>query len=167
MIFKHNRHTHMLRGLEAGYLTIISSHIMENILEKGHHGLFSQFNAIQSIESIPTTIHLDLKQGLDHRQQLFEKPKDLPPSRGENDHNIPLILGSQLPNVHCYRYPFAKNDEIEKIFHEILEVIIICPNTNPYSSLVVMVLKKHGKWCMCPDFRTLNKLTIKDNFPFQ
>jgi hypothetical protein len=27
-----------------------------------------------------------------------------------------------------------------------------------------MVLKKEGSWCMCPDFHTLNKITIKDKF---
>jgi hypothetical protein len=27
-----------------------------------------------------------------------------------------------------------------------------------------MVLNKQGTWCMCPNFFTLNKLTIKNNF---
>jgi hypothetical protein len=30
---------------------------------------------------------------------------------------------------------------------------------------MVMVLKKEGYWCMCPDFCALNKLTIKEKFP--
>jgi hypothetical protein len=90
---------------------------------------------------------------------------ELPPSEGEHDHNIPLLLGSQPPNVRPYKYPFAQKNEIEKIVQELLEVGVILPSTNPYSSPVVMVLKKEGSWCMCPDFCTLNKLTIKDKFP--
>jgi hypothetical protein len=30
---------------------------------------------------------------------------------------------------------------------------------------MVMVLKKEGSWRMCPEFHSLNKLTIKDKFP--
>jgi hypothetical protein len=48
---------------------------------------------------------------------------------------------------------------------ELLNVGIIHPSTSPYSSHVVMVLKKECSYRMCPDFRSLNKLTIKDKFP--
>ena len=48
---------------------------------------------------------------------------------------------------------------------EILNAGIIHPSMRPYSSLVIMVLKKEGSWKICPDFRALNKLTIKDKFP--
>jgi len=47
---------------------------------------------------------------------------------------------------------------------EILTTGVIHPSTSPYCSPVVMVLKKEGSCRMFPDFRALNKLTIKDKF---
>ena len=38
----------------------------------------------------------------------FEKPNGLPLSRGEHDHSIPLIPGSQPPNVKPYRHSFSQ-----------------------------------------------------------
>lgn len=138
---------------------------MEKLLKKGNHGLVAQFNAIQAIESTHPHIHSDMKQVLDCHQLVFNKPKDIPPSRGEHDHSISLVPSAQPLNFHPYRCPFAKKNEIEKIIIELLEVGVIHPITNPYSSPVFMVLKKYGEWCMCPDFRALNKLTIKGKFP--
>eukprot|EP00253_Pinus_taeda_P036388 PITA_36388 len=46
MSFKQNNSTHTLRGLQAGAPSIISSHGMEKLLKKGHHGVIAQFNAI-------------------------------------------------------------------------------------------------------------------------
>jgi hypothetical protein len=48
---------------------------------------------------------------------------------------------------------------------ELLDTGVILPSTIPYSSSMVMVLKKEGSWYMFPDFRALKKLTIKDKSP--
>ena len=46
-----------------------------------------------------------------------------------------------------------------------LEASIIQPGQSSFSTLVVLVHKKDGSWRMCPNYRELNKLTIKDKFP--
>eukprot|EP00253_Pinus_taeda_P004517 PITA_04517 len=165
MSFKQNNSTHTLRGLQVGAPSIISSHRMEKLLKKGHHGVIAQFNAIQVVETKSLPIHPEMQQILNNHLLVFDKPHVLPPSRGEHDHSITLVLGAQPPNVRPYRYPFTQKNEIEKIIKELLEEGVIHPSISPYSSPVVMVLKKDGEWRMCPDFRALNKLTIKDKFP--
>ena len=48
---------------------------------------------------------------------------------------------------------------------EMLEAGIIQPIQSSFSALVVLVHKKNGSWHMYPDYRELNKFTIKDKFP--
>jgi hypothetical protein len=48
---------------------------------------------------------------------------------------------------------------------QMLEAEIIRPSQSSYSAPVVMVFKKDSSWHMCPNYRELNKITIKDNFP--
>jgi hypothetical protein len=163
MQFQQEGQQYKFQGITTGSLEIISSHHMEKLLKKGHSGIISQLHSIQVVET--PSVHPDLQSILSQHHIVFQTPQGLPPSRDNHDHSIPLILGSLPPNVHPYHHPFAQKNEIEKIVQELLEAGVIHPSTSPYSSPVVMVLKKEGTWCMCPDFRALNKLTIKDKFP--
>jgi hypothetical protein len=95
---------------------------------------------------------------------IFSTPQGLPPSHGVHDHSIPLVSGSLPPNICPYRHPFSQKNEIDKMVQELLNTGVIRPSMSPYSSLVVMILKKEGSWHMFPDFHALNKLTIKKKF---
>jgi hypothetical protein len=163
MQFDQEGQQYKFQGIIVSSPEIISSHRMEKLLKKGHSGIISQLHAIQATET--PSVSQDLQSILSKHQVVFSTPQGLPPSHGVHDHSIPLVPGSLPPNIHPYHHPFSQKNEIEKMVQELLNAGVIHPSTSPYSSPVVMVLKKEGSWCMCPDFRTLNKLTIKDKFP--
>ena len=136
---------------------------MEKMLKKGHSSVISQLHAMQEIET--RLVPQDLQYILSKHQVVFSTPQGLPPSCGVDDHSIPLVPSILPPNIRPYHNPFSQKNEIEKMVQELLNAGVICPIMSPYLSPVVMVLKKEGSWRMCPDFRALNKLTIKDKFP--
>jgi len=50
------------------------------------------------------------------------------------------------------------------MFQEMLEDYVIQPSQSDFSSPIVMVVKHDGSWHMCPDYRQLNKMKIKEKF---
>lgn len=54
---------------------------------------------------------------------------------------------------------------MHSVINELLENGIIRQSESPYASPVVMVLKKNGEYRKCVDYRALNKITVRDNFP--
>ena len=93
-----------------------------------------------------------------------ELPSELPPARPE-DHTIMLIPGSTPPNHPPYRVSLMQQEEIMKQVRELLEKGLIRHSTSPYCSPVLLVQKKDDTFRMCIDYRSLNKITIKNRFP--
>ena len=164
MRFVKGGHTYTLKGIQDTPPDIITSHHMKNVLKKGHSAIISQFHVIQGLYTTPLEPNSNMQQVLSNYGQFFELHKGLPPTKGDHNQNILLLIDSRPNNVFPYQYPFSQRNEIEKIIEEILVVGIIWWSTSHYSSLVVMVLNKEVDWRMSPDFWSLNQLTIKDKF---
>ena len=65
----------------------------------------------------------------------------------------------------CRRLPLGKmqieKDELQKM----IDNGIIEPSSSPWSSNIVLVIKKDGKVRFCVDYRRLNDVTVKDAYP--
>lgn len=95
---------------------------------------------------------------------VFEEPQGLPPQR-DFDHSIPLLPGAKPVNLRPYRYNPAQKDEIERQVTEMLRQGVIQPSSSPFSSPVLLVLKKDLTWRFCIDYRHLNAITVKNRYP--
>ncbi|MCO5615035.1 hypothetical protein L7F22_069323 [Adiantum nelumboides] len=85
--------------------------------------------------------------------------------RGDDDHAIELIPGSSPPNKPPYRVSQAQQEETMRQVNELVEKGMVRPSSSPFCSPVLLVHKKDGTYRMCVDYRSLNKITIKNRFP--
>ena len=63
------------------------------------------------------------------------------------------------------RLGYAEKEQLKKIIDELLKKKIIRPSESEYSSPILLVNKKNGEKRMCVDYRTLNKVLARDNYP--
>ncbi|KAL4384325.1 hypothetical protein GQ457_15G019630 [Hibiscus cannabinus] len=141
------------------------------LCEKTLRGSYNSFN----VTLMYLNAHLEVKANegsmsgeigrlLQSYSEVFEEPKGLPPDRGQ-EHRITLMNDKSVVKVKPYKYPFAQKEEIEKMIKEMLDAGIIRDSNSAFSSPIVMVKKKDGSWRMCVDYRKLNEVTVKENFP--
>lgn len=78
---------------------------------------------------------------------------------------IELEEGAKLVMITPYHHPKKYKDEIDKAIKESLEIGHIWPSKSPFASTVVLVKKKDGMMCICNNYKTLNKKTIKNRYP--
>nr|GFD25110.1 putative reverse transcriptase domain-containing protein [Tanacetum cinerariifolium] len=77
---------------------------------------------------------------------------------------IDFILGATPVARAPYRLAPSELKELSEQLKELSEKGFIRPSSSPWGSPVLFVKKKDGSFCMCIDYRELNKLTIKNKY---
>ncbi len=94
-------------------------------------------------------------------------PDELPglPPKREVQFEINVMPGVDPISIAPYRMAPAELKELKVQLQELLEKGFIRLSVSPWGVPVLFVKKKDGTFCLCIDYRQLNKLTIKNKYP--
>jgi tRNA A37 N6-isopentenylltransferase MiaA len=109
-------------------------------------------------------IPLEIQQLLHQYADIFADKVSYPPTRACN-HSIPLVSGARPVVVRPYRYAPALKDEIEAQVAEMLQAGLIQHSQSPFSSPIILVKKKNSSYRFCIDYRHLNAIIEKGQYP--
>jgi hypothetical protein len=87
------------------------------------------------------------------------------PLKKEVDHKIEVISRLEPPSKVPYWLNQVELMELKKKLNDLLARVYVRPSKSPYGASVLFVYKKDGKLQMCIDYKALNKVTIKNNYP--
>lgn len=94
---------------------------------------------------------------------VFEPLQRPPPDRGDV-FTIELDQGTAPVSKAPYRLAPAEMAELKKHLEELIEGFVR-PSSSPWGAPVLFVKKKDGTFRLCIDYRSLNKVTIKNKYP--
>ncbi|CAG9830104.1 unnamed protein product [Diabrotica balteata] len=63
------------------------------------------------------------------------------------------------------RLSYAEKNAVQEIINDLLDKDIVRKSNSEYSSPIVLIKKKTNDFRLCVDYRSLNKITLRDNFP--
>jgi hypothetical protein len=98
-------------------------------------------------------------------EDVFEEFPGFPPKR-DIDFSIDLIPRASPVSKTPYRMSMPELKELQMKLEELLKKGYIRPSVSPWGAPVLFVKKKDGTLRLCIDFRQLNKVTVKNKYPF-
>ncbi|CAJ0922866.1 unnamed protein product [Ranitomeya imitator] len=116
--------------------------------------------------SISSSTPSEVPEFLSDYQDVFEEPKSdaLPPHR-DCDCAINLIPGSKFPKGRLFNLSVPEHAAMRSYVKESLEKGHIRPSSSPLGAGFFFVAKKDGSLRPCIDYRLLNKITVKFQYP--
>lgn len=100
-------------------------------------------------------------------QQLIEKCEIREVFENEPSTVQCAITLTKTDKFYCTprRLSYHRKEQIRTILDDLLLKNIIRPSNSAYCSPIVPILKKNGELRMCVDYRMLNKISARDNYP--
>ena len=94
-------------------------------------------------------------------------PEELPglPPNKEVEFSIDHLRGTSPISKAPYRMAPAEMKELKDQLQELLSLGFIWPSVSPWGAPVLFVKKKDGRMRLCIDYRELNKVIIKIQYP--
>ena len=120
---------------------------MKNLLEKEDKPKLEDFTVLHEFSDV-----------------FVDEIPELPPRR-EIDFSIDLLPRSTPISKEPYRMSLLELTELKIQLQELLDREYIRPSVSPWGAPVLFVKNKYGTLRLCIDYRQLNTMTIKNNYP--
>jgi hypothetical protein len=119
--------------------------------------------------SMTSTHSLSLQQKqvdgiVEEYRDIFSSPTGLS-MHFQVNHPIDLTPSAPLPNGPVYRRSLMENNEVKHQIQEIIQKGHIRPKCPPCGRSIILVQKKYRTWCLCIDYKALNKIPVMNPYP--
>ncbi|KAF3668526.1 putative ribonuclease H protein-like [Capsicum annuum] len=96
---------------------------------------------------------------------FLEDLPGVPPDR-EIEFGIDLFPDTQPISIPSYRMASAELKELKEQLRDLLDKDFVRPSVSPWGAPVLFLRKKNSSLRMCIDYCQLNKVTVKNKYPF-
>ncbi|CAI7739236.1 unnamed protein product [Closterium sp. NIES-54] len=128
--------------------------------------IVEEADQLSDFQKLLAAVPSELQELLKRFPGIFpdDLPEGLPPQRA-HDHRIELEPGAQPTVQRQFRLTQPELDGLRKLLDYLLEKKIIRPSSSPFAAPILFTPKKVGSFCMCIDYRALNRVTVKSRYP--